>query len=49
MDSSPSKNTNTRLRSYKNHGKDSDEGRRRRNQDNVSLRKVFILNLKYQK
>ena len=41
MDSSTSKNTQTRLNSYKHHGKDPDELRRRRNQYNVSLRKVI--------
>lgn len=47
MDSSTSKKNNTRLNSYKHHGKDLDELRRRRNQYTVSLRKVLILkNLK---
>ncbi|CAF0900064.1 unnamed protein product [Adineta steineri] len=39
MNSSLPKNTNTRIQSYKHHGKDPDELRRRRNQYNVSLRK----------
>ena len=43
MDSSSSKNAHTRLNSYKHHGKDPDELRRRRNQYNVTLRKVSIL------
>lgn len=41
MNSSLSNTTNNRLQSYKHHGKDLDELRRRRNQYNVSLRKVF--------
>jgi hypothetical protein len=41
MNSSLSKNTNNRIQSYKHHGKDPDELRRRRNQYNVSLRKVL--------
>ncbi|CAF0836096.1 unnamed protein product [Adineta steineri] len=40
MDSSASKNAHTRLNSYKHHGKDPDELRRRRNQYNVTLRKT---------
>ncbi|UJR25714.1 hypothetical protein I4U23_007065 [Adineta vaga] len=39
MDSSSSKSTQSRLSSYKHHGKDLDELRRRRNQSNISLRK----------
>jgi hypothetical protein len=42
MNSSLSKNTNNRIQSYKHHGKDPDELRRRRNQYNVSLRKVLM-------
>jgi hypothetical protein len=42
MNPSISKNTNNRIQSYKHHGKDPDELRRRRNQYNVSLRKVWI-------
>ena len=41
MDSSRSKNTNTRLNSYKNQGKDSNELRRQRNRFTVTLQKVF--------
>lgn len=41
LDMDPSKTTNNRFQSYKNHGKDADELRRRRNQYNVSLRKVL--------
>jgi hypothetical protein len=48
MNSSLSKNSNSRLQSYKHHGKDCDELRRRRNQYNVSLRKV-IINVKRKK
>ncbi|CAF1168305.1 unnamed protein product [Rotaria sordida] len=40
MNSSLSKNTSSRIQSYKHHGKDSDELRRRRNQYNISLRKT---------
>jgi hypothetical protein len=48
MDSSTSKNTTqTRLNSYKNRGKDSNDIRRQRHQYNVSLRKVC--KLKFQK
>jgi len=46
MNSSLSKNTNNRIQSYKHHGKDPDELRRRRNQYNVSLRKVYLINQK---
>ncbi len=49
MDSSTSKNTQSRLNSYKNRGKDSNELRRQRNQYHVSLRKVFKLKLKKKK
>lgn len=42
MDPFLSKPTSSRIQSYKHHGKDSDELRRRRNQYNVSLRKVLI-------
>ena len=43
MDSSTStsKNPQSRLKSYKHHGKDSNELRRQRHQNNVSLRKVI--------
>ncbi len=49
MNSSLSKNTNNRIQSYKHHGKDPDELRRRRNQYNVSLRKVYLINQKKKK
>ncbi|CAF1283799.1 unnamed protein product [Adineta ricciae] len=39
MNPSIPKNVNSRIQSYKHHGKDTDELRRRRNQYNVSLRK----------
>ena len=42
MSSSLTKTTNNRIQSYKHHGKDADELRRRRNEYNVSLRKVEI-------
>jgi hypothetical protein len=42
MNPSLSKNPNSRIQSYKHHGKDPDELRRRRNQYNVSLRKVQL-------
>lgn len=44
LDMDPSKTTNNRFQSYKNHGKDAEELRRRRNQYNVSLRKVIHSN-----
>ncbi|CAF1102713.1 unnamed protein product [Rotaria sp. Silwood1] len=40
MNSSLSKNISSRIQSYKHHGKDPDELRRRRNQYNISLRKT---------
>ncbi|CAF1269460.1 unnamed protein product [Rotaria magnacalcarata] len=40
MDPSTSKKTHPRLNSYKYHGKDPDERRRWRNQNNVSIRKI---------
>ena len=43
MNSSLSKNLNSRFQSYKHHGKDSDELRRRRKQLDVSLRKVLMI------
>jgi hypothetical protein len=49
MDSSASKNTTTRLNSYKHYGKDSNELRRQRNQYHVSLRKVFKFQSKTKK
>jgi hypothetical protein len=49
MNSSLSKNLNSRFQSYKHHGKDSDELRRRRNQFNVSLRKVLMIKSKNKK
>jgi hypothetical protein len=42
MNTSLSKNKNNRIQSYKHQGKDPDELRRRRNQYNVSLRKVLF-------
>lgn len=45
MNSPLSKPIPSRIQSYKHHGKDADELRRRRNQYNISLRKVLI-NLK---
>ena len=42
MNISVSKTSNTRIQSYKHHGKDVDELRRRRNEYNVSLRKVLL-------
>ena len=47
MDSSTSKNTNSRLNSYKNHGKGPDDLRRQRNQYHVSLRKVITIKYRY--
>jgi hypothetical protein len=40
-DSSASKTTQSRFNSYKHHGKDPNELRRQRQQNNISLRKVI--------